>query len=177
MMNRHHVHHAVTASLSGTVLVASCEGTPNPDLRTQQTTPIAELYEPSAGTLTPPGSMTIGRFNQAATRLSDGRVVITGGYADVNTRSATATAELYDPATGTFSPGGSMNVARAEHTSTLLPNGTVLIGGGFSSGGFFSGVQLSTTEIDDPLAGTFKRSGHSAFAHNPILDPQPPTHP
>ncbi len=170
-MNSAHVDHTATLLSNGKVLVASGEGSTNPDASNQQITLSAELYDPSTGTFTPTGSMTIGRFNQAATTLSDGRVVITGGYADVNTRTATASAELYDPSTGTFSPTGTMNVARAEHTSTLLPNGTVLIGGGFSSAGFFSGVQLSTAEIYNPLSGNFKGLANMAFAHSRIVAP------
>jgi len=170
-MNSPHVDHTATLLSNGKVLVASGEGSTNPDASNQQITSSAELYDLSTGTFTPTGSMTIGRFNQAATTLSDGRVVITGGYADVNTRTATASAEVYDSATGTFIPTGSMNVARAEHTSTLLPNGTVFIGGGFSSGGFFSGVQLSTAETYNPLSGNFKGLANMAFAHSRIVAP------
>jgi hypothetical protein len=170
-MSSAHVDHTATLLSNGKVLVASGEGSANPDGSNQQITSSAELYDPSTGTFAPTGSMTIGRFNQAAATLFDGRVLITGGYADVNTRAATASAELYNPATGTFSPTGNMNVARAEQTSTLLPNGTVLIGGGFTSGGFFSGVQLSTAEIYNPPGGNFKGFGNMAFPHSRIVAP------
>jgi hypothetical protein len=170
-MNSPHVDHTATLLSNGKVLVASGEGFANPDGSNQLITSSAELYDPSAGTFTPTGSLTIGRFNQAATRLSDGRVLITGGYADVNTRAATASAEIYDPATGAFTPTGSMTVARAEHASTSLPDGRVLIAGGFSSLGFFGGTQLSTAEIYNPLGGNFKGPASMAFAHSRIAAP------
>jgi hypothetical protein len=170
-MSSAHVDHTATLLSNGKVLVASGEGSTNPDASNQQITLGAELYDPSAGTFTPTGSMTIGRFNQAATTLSDGRLLITGGYSVVNTRTATATAEIYDPTTGAFTPTGSMTVARAEHASTSLPNGGVLVAGGFSSLGFFGGTQLSTAEIYDPTSGNFKGLGHMAFPHSRIVAP------
>ena len=63
-------------------------------------------------------------------------------------------AELYDPATGTFTPTGSMAEAREEHTATLLPDGRVLIVGGNSVTD-----TLTSAEIYDPLTGSFAVTG------------------
>lgn len=68
-----------------------------------------------------------------------------------------------------LSPTGSMQTPRASHTASLLPNGTVLIAGGFAGSGSESRPYIST-EIFDPASGAFhpgpdmtvRRSGHAA---------------
>ena len=54
-------------------------------------------------------------------------MLVAGGYASNN--SYPASAELYDPATNSWSPAGSMSTARTAHTATLLPSGQVLVAG------------------------------------------------
>jgi hypothetical protein len=110
----------------------------------------AELYDPKHGTFSRTGSMPEARYFQAAVRLLDGRVLMTGG-ADAATGDAVANAVLYDPTTGKFSPAGSMTEARVFQSATLLPDGRVLIIGGTTS--------ASTAEIYDPTAGTFTATG------------------
>ena len=58
---------------------------------------------------------------------ADGRVLVSGG---VNAAAILASAEIYDPALGTWSLTGSMSTARYVHTATLLPDGRVLVSGG-----------------------------------------------
>jgi hypothetical protein len=90
----------------------------------------AELYDPSTGTFTATGDMTTSRFYHTATPLPNGRVLIAGGSSIVNSNSTLASAELYDPSTGTFTATADMTTARQRHTATLLNNGKVLIAGG-----------------------------------------------
>ncbi len=90
----------------------------------------------------PAGSMTTARVAHTATLLRDGRVLLVGGYTTQD--PSTASAEIYDPATGIFSPTASLNTGRHEHSATLLPDGRVLVVGGYNSG------YLRSAEIYDP---------------------------
>jgi hypothetical protein len=152
--------HTATQLQNGKVLIVggALTSTSNP-------VATAEIYDPATGTFTMTGAMATAREQHTATLLTDGRVLIVGGGSPVSGSSglqATATAEVYDPSTGSFSVTGSMAEARAFHTATLLPNGTVLVAGG--------GVENSTAEIYDPATGSFSttggmeigRSGHTA---------------
>ena len=84
--------------------------------------------------------MVDGRQQHTATLLPDGRVFIAGGYwSDGQNWRVLSATEMYDPATGDFSPVGSMGAAREGHGAPLLDDGRVLIVGGEdigNSGGF-----------------------------------------
>ncbi len=75
----------------------------------------AELYDPATGRFTSAGSMEDGRQQHTATLLPDGRVFIAGGYwSDGQKWRVLSATEMYDPATGNFSPVGSMGTPREE---------------------------------------------------------------
>jgi hypothetical protein len=123
----------------------------------------AEVYDPGTGIFTMTGAMATAREQHTATLLADGRVLIVGGTTSTGTGDLhpTATVEVYDPSTGSFSVTGSMAEARTFHTATLLPSGRVLVAGGGEN---------STAEVYDPATGSFSftggmevgRSGHTA---------------
>jgi len=118
----------------------------------------AELYDPSTGKFAPTGSMAVGRADQTATLLADGRVLIAGGTNSIGLDSA----EIYDPATGTFSATGSMTTARQGHTATLLKNGLVLIAGGTANGKVGPFGPLASAELYNPAIGQFTATGSMA---------------
>jgi hypothetical protein len=109
----------------------------------------AELYDPSTNLFTNTGSMTTARFQHTSTLLPNGQVVIAGGQTVNSANTAyvpTVSIEIYDPTTGTFSPGGGLLTARSLHTATLLPNGQILFAGGLGA----AGVAIKSAEIYRP---------------------------
>ncbi|MFZ3323464.1 MAG: kelch repeat-containing protein [Usitatibacter sp.] len=117
------------------------------------TFPIASFAQ--EGTFAATGSMISARAQHSATLLPNGEVLIAGGFIYSGGFIPLASAELYDPTTGTFSATGSMSVARETvHTATLLADGKVLVAGGTNGGG-----GIASAELYDPSTGTFSATG------------------
>lgn len=117
----------------------------------------AELYVPSTGTWTATGTMRGARAGHTATLLPDGRVLVAGGaVSNSDMWRSLASAEVYDPRTGTWTGADPMLDARSGHTATLLADGTVLVVGG--SRGRNLG-NLATAEVFDPRTGSWTATG------------------
>ncbi len=115
----------------------SCTG-----CRAYTATPTAEIYNPYDGTFSSVGDLSEARGLHKAARLADGRVLLVGGAGELQYDPAgnfplqpflhRVRMEIFDPATGTFSPGPDdpEMVTRVFHTATTLADGRVLIAGG-----------------------------------------------
>ena len=120
---------------------------------------ITELYDPTAKTWTTVGPLAALRGNHEAVLLASGKVLIVGGETCPTSGCTTvATADLFDPATNTWSSAGSMATARKEHTATLLASGAVLVAGGYNA----TGATVSSAEIYEPSTNTW----HAAASMN-----------
>jgi hypothetical protein len=126
----------------------------------------AELYDPGTGTWTPTGSMLTGRYRHTATLLPDGKVLVAGGNIDssgvVGIDCCLATAELYDPANGTWTATGSMNAPRVDQWATLLHDGTVLVVGGDAYPN--TGLDRFPVERYDPGSETWSATEESEIS-------------
>jgi hypothetical protein len=110
----------------------------------------AERYDPATGLFTPAGAMAGIRSGHSATLLASGKVLVAGGTTTGEAGGSVATAELYDPAGNSFSPAGSLALARAGHTATLLGDGKVLVAGGAND------APTATSERYDPALNLFQ---------------------
>ena len=118
----------------------------------------AELYDPATGTFSLTGNLSVARSGHTATLLNSGLVLIAFGNGQTIALGLgtgdLSSAELYNPATGSFSATGSGSPARQNHTATLLANGKVLM-----AGGTFGSFMITSAELYDPATGAFTATG------------------
>ena len=156
-------------AVSGQAGSVTISGTPTSGSVTPATTTLT-VAVPPAGYFALTNPTNVGRSGHSATLLRDGRVLIAGGnsYPD-NLRQVTA--EIYDLATGTFArTSSSLSEARANASALRLPDGRVLISGGYGE----SGYALATAELYDPATDAFTPTGrmnHARSTHASFLLP------
>jgi hypothetical protein len=130
---------------NGEVLVAGGSGGGGPGH-------FADLYDPNTGEWTNTGNMTVGRATHTATLLTNGLVLVAGGFS--------ATAETYNPSTGTWTNAGTMFEERIGSTATLLASGQVLeAGGAFVSPVYAGEYPDPSSELFTPSTGTWTFTG------------------
>src|ERR1700733_8008257 len=111
----------------------------------------ADLYTLASQTFAPASPMNVARWLHTSTLLNDGTVLVAGG-SDLANEETLDSAEVYNPATETFTLlSSTLNTARVGHTATLLNNGEVLIVGGYDP----QFGLIADAELYDPPTQTF----------------------
>jgi hypothetical protein len=119
----------------------------------------AEIHKPGTRKWNKIGKMGEARYVHSALLLKDGRVLVVGGRA--GRFMSLSTADIWDPVKGTKSPciaAGRMASARLWHTASLLPDGNVLVAGGWTeilgSGRFMKSADIfGLSEFDAATGG------------------------
>ena len=162
-LNTGRTNHTATLLPDGTVLVAGGGGSSGIYSLTS-----AERFDPTTGNWMGTGSLNSSRRDHTATLLPNGKVLVVGGrYYNGSAWVPYASAELYDPSTGSWTLASSLNQPRAGHTATLLNDGKVLVAGGLAS---TSTINTRNAELYDPATNTWgtagsmgtRRSSHTA---------------
>ncbi|RKH89847.1 hypothetical protein D7Y21_09040 [Corallococcus sp. AB045] len=144
-----HSRHTATLLQDGRVLIAA--GT---DAITSTThgTSVCELYNPTTNSWSWCSSLPQVRVEHTATRLLNGKVLLTGGAEyDSNGLSTPMHPVEYDPSTNTWTTRTSPFVSRLRHQAFLLANGSVLLTGGIP----IMGGTFNEAELYDPATNTW----------------------
>jgi hypothetical protein len=145
------VMHSAVLLANGKVLIAAGRSG-------DAVTSSAELYDPSKNSFTPTGPLRNARYKHTAAVLPDGRVLLAGGSDDRDWHGQMASAEIYDPKTGTFSAASALCEPRFKlpDKAVVLPSGEVLIAGGNDSAELFD----PATAAFKPVPGSMQDSRH-----------------
>jgi len=153
-MSLDRVDHTATLLSDGKVLVVGGNGGLGPIHAS------TVLYDPVTNSWSTRANLGIKRAGHSATRLANGKILVAGGWNEMGpaiVSSLTATAELYDPASDTWTPIASMSHARIGQTATLLPDGRVLVAGGYDQ------TTPLGAEIYDPDSNTWSPAGAMGY--------------
>jgi WD40 repeat protein len=129
-MHSPRAQHTATLLSSGKVLLVG----------SSSETTSSELFDPASGLFSTTGSLIQSRAHHTATLLPNGNVLVLGGTQKMEPGGGGApaapvsldSAELYNPSKGGFQAAGKLLIARDSHSATLLPDGTVLVAGGYT---------------------------------------------
>lgn len=180
-MGSRRIFHTATLLNNGQVLVTGGSVTSSPTNVLSE----AELYDPNSELWYPVQPMANARFGHTATPLSNGKVLIVGGFQAY--LQIPATSEIYDPTTQSWEQEAPITEARHLHAASLLPDGRVLIVGGKNASPFpfvFSTECYSVTfpiQLEQPSTlanGTFQFTftnaptvGFNVFASTNFIQP------
>lgn len=159
------VHHAAARLPDGRVLVVGGL------VSRGQATATAEVYDPETGVFSPAGPLGQPRCKHAALPLADGRVMVLAGSSDCDDRRRLATTEVFDPATGTFSPGPALADARYKvaGAAAVLDDGTVVIAGDAHDVEYWRPGMASFAQAEGPVGARLAFSSATPLAGNQLL--------
>lgn len=134
-----------------------------------------EIYDPKTNTWSRAAGMSTSRVDHAAIRLGNGDVLVLGGTSPGQYTVTLDSAEVYHPASDRWTSVLPMSIGRVGSAVTLLPNGLVLVAGGFDSARVpVDQVPPSSVELFSPRSGSWyvvPRSPPSARAQTATLLP------
>jgi hypothetical protein len=164
-MSTPRIYHAAVRLADGRVLILGGQSEPTSSLQS------AEVFDPASGRFTPTGRPQIAREGATATLLKDGRVLVVGGLLRQGEDFyVVLSAELYDPKTNAFVLSGRMIQPRARHAAAALPDGRVLIMGGYGSSELTpDAVLFKEVELFDPTSGNFSTVGQVSQGRSELV--------
>jgi N-acetylneuraminic acid mutarotase len=121
----------------------------------------AEVYTPATGKWAVTGSLDSARAVFTQTLLPSGQVLAAAGNDGISPGGYAATAELYNPATGSWAFTGRLSTGRMGQTATLLTNGNVLVADGLGATGL-----LTSAELYHPATGAWTTTGSTRRTGN-----------
>jgi len=111
--------------------------------------------------------MAVNRAAHQSTALGNGQVLVSGGCAQRGCKIIHRSAELFNPSNNSFSAAGKMTEPRVSHAATQLPDGSVLIVGGWNGR-----EAITSAEIYDPNTNSFTSiSAMSVARIGPVATP------
>jgi N-acetylneuraminic acid mutarotase len=144
----------IVGGKSGKVLTSFGAGTLN--LNSMAPLNTAEIYDPESGSFVLTGNLRAPHYLPRLVKLQDGNVLVTGGWKIQGpVVVGMADAEVFLPSTNSFSEVSPMYVARLQNSSTLLPDGNVLVAGGVDG----HSVVTASVEFYDSRAHRFVARG------------------
>lgn len=120
------------------------------ELQTVQTSTMSSTSTSGSHLWTPAAPMNVGRSFAAVATLTNGSVLVTGGFAGAVANSSISSAEIYNPNTNKWNMVTPMHVGRAGAKASTLANGEVLVAGGLGAKG-----PLASSEIFDPKTNSW----------------------
>lgn len=131
----------------------------------------AEIYDPSSGTFSGAGAMTTARTRHFAQSLANGQILIAGGLTSPASANATASAEIYDSATGSFSAIAPMQASRSFMAAASLTDGQVLVAGGLDSSSILSSAEIYTPAVSTARVNSLNPAKRAAASSPSPLRP------